>query len=335
MLQGARSFLNLAGMAAALGAPAVASAQAFTPPGGVGSVTVAWQFVDNTGHRLTDGFFAARGQSVTTSALVEVEYGVNDRLAVSVGVPFVGAKYTGAQPARSGRAVDLCGCWHASFQDFSASARYRLGTASWAVTPLVRVDLPTHDYNYQGEAVVGRNLNELQVGVSGGVRLARVPKLSVQANYVYALVEQPLDDISVNRSSGAFEVGYALSRRLYVRGTSAWTRTHGGLRAGSDSGNPFPLPGELNTPERRAQGDRLIRVKYWQAGGGASYTAGPVDVFASIVKYVWGRDAHNGWVYNVGTTFYFDVGRGIASFDRRSGVLPHPSPRFPTTPPQP
>jgi hypothetical protein len=37
---------------------------------------------------------------------------------------------------------------------------------------------------------------------------------------------------------------------------------------------------------------------------------------------VWGRDAHNGWVYNVGTTFYFDVGRGTASFDTRSGALP-------------
>jgi hypothetical protein len=157
------------------------------------------------------------------------------------------------------------------------------------------VDLPTHEYNYQGEAVVGRNLNELQVGVSGGLRFARVPDLSAQAYYVYAFVEKPLDDVSVNRSSGAFDVGYALSRRLYVRGTSTWTLTHGGLRAGSDTGNPFPLPGELNTSERRAQGDRLIKVKYWQAGGGASYTAGPVDVFASIAKYVWGRDAHNGW----------------------------------------
>jgi hypothetical protein len=82
--------------------------------------------------------------------------------------------------------------------------------------------------------------------------------------------------------------------------------THGGLRAGSASGNPFPLPGELNTPERLAQADRLIKTKYWQAGAGLAYSLGPTDVFGSFMKYVWGRDAHNGWVYNAGVTWYFD-----------------------------
>jgi hypothetical protein len=292
-----------------------AAGQAFTPPAGVGSATFAWQFVDNTGHRLTDGFYVERGQSVTTSVLAEVEYGVTDRLSVTFGTPYVGAKYTGAQPPPSGLAVDRCGCWHFSFQDIGASARYRFGDSDWAVTPVVRVDFPTHDYPYQGEAVVGRGLRELLVGVGGGLRFAGVvPNLSVQGVYTYALVEKPLDDVSVNRSNGAFDVGYALGRRLYVRGTAAVQYTHGGLRAGSPTGNPFPFPGELNTPERWSQRDRLIKVKYWQLGGGAAYTVGPVDVFGSFSKYVWGRDAHNGWVYNVGVTSYFDVGRGTASF---------------------
>jgi hypothetical protein len=58
-------------------------------------------------------------------------------------------------------------------------------------------------------------------------------------------------------------------------------------------------------------------VKYWQVGGGVTYNAGPVDVFASYSKYLWGRDAHNGSVYNLGVTYYFDVGRGTALFDGR------------------
>jgi len=33
---------------------------------------------------------------------------------------------------------------------------------------------------------------------------------------------------------------------------------------------------------------------------------GPADVFASVSSYVWGRDAHDGEVYTVGATWYFD-----------------------------
>lgn len=314
--QGALSFL-VAGAVLALATPRAAG-QAFTAPAGVGSVTVAWQFVDNTGHRLTDGFYVERGQSVTTSVLAELEYGVTDRLSLTFGTPYVGAKYTGAQPPPSGLAVDKCGCWHSSFQDIAASARYRFGDARWAVTPLIRIDLPTHDYPYQGEAVVGRNLREVLLGVGGGLRFA--PNLSVQGTYTYAFVEKPLDDVSVDRSNGAFDVGYAIGRRFYVRGTAAVQHTHGGLRAGSPTGDPFPFPGELNTPERWSQRDRLIKVMYWQAGGGAAYTLGPIDVFGSFAKYVWGRDAHNGWVYNAGVTYYFDVGRGTATFSAQPGL---------------
>jgi hypothetical protein len=46
------------------------------------------------------------------------------------------------------------------------------------------------------------------------------------------------------------------------------------------------LPGELNTPERFAQRDRIIRTNYWQVGGGVAYSGGPIDVFAAFTKYV-------------------------------------------------
>ncbi len=295
-------------VAAILSGPLPAAAQSFTPPQGVGSVTFGWQFVDNTGHRLSDGFFRASGQSVSTSALVEVDYGVTDRLSATFGIPYVFAKYTGAMPPPSGLPVDSCACWHSAFQDLSLAARYRFGDDIWAVTPVVKYGQPSHDYPYRGEAVVGRNLKEAQVGVTTALRLVNLlPKASVQAGYTYSFVEKTLPDISIDRSNGFFDVGYGLTRWLYVRGAATWQRTHGGLRAGSPTGNPFPFPGELNTPERFAQRDRLIRTNYWQLGGGLSYSAGPVDVFAAITKYVWGRDAHNGVAYTVGSTWYFDL----------------------------
>jgi hypothetical protein len=289
--------------------PSRVSAQAFTLPQGICAVTLAWQYVDNTGHRLSDGFLRRRVQSVTTSVLLEVEYGITDRLSASAGIPYVFAKYTGVMPAPSELPVDTCGCWHSGFQDFAFTARYRLGTNSVAFTPHARYVLPSHDYRYRGEATIGRNLRELQVGASAGARLPGfLSHASLQASFTYSFVEEVAPDVSVDRSNGVVDLGYALTRRLYARATANWQRTHGGLRFGSITGKPFLQPGEFNTPERFAQRDRLGRVNYWQVGGGLSYDVGPADVFASFSSYVWGRDAHAGQAYTVGATWYFDFG---------------------------
>lgn len=291
-------------------ASSIAAAQAFTPPQGIGSFTLAVQAVDNTGHRFSDGFFLALGQSITASILAESEYGVTERFAATAGLPYVFAKYTGAMPPPSQLPVDECGCWHSSFQDAFFGIRYRLGNRTWAVTPTFRYGHPSHNYVYQGEAVVGRNLQEAQVGVAVGSRVTRfVPKMTIEGAYIYAFVEKPLDAIKIDRSDGSFDVGYPMTRSVFLRGSAIWQHTHGGLRAGSPTGDPFPFPGELNTPERFEQRDRLLRTNYWQTAGGVAYSTGAVDYFASVTKYVWGRDAHNGYALTFGTTWYFDVSK--------------------------
>jgi len=296
-----RLVLSAAGLVFAAN-PVPAEAQAFTVPEGVGAVTLAWQYIDNTGHRLTDGYFRPAGQSVSWSALAEIDYGITHRLSASIGIPYVFAKYSGTQPPPSGLPVDTCGCWHSSFQDFGLGARYRFGGDTWAVTPFARYGLPSHRYPYQGEAVVGRNLDELLL--LGGF----LSRATIQATYGYSFVESPLADISIDRSTFALDLGYAASRRLYVRAFGTGVHTHGGLRTGSVTGDPFFLPGELGPigSERWLQRDRLIKARYVQVGGGLSYALGPVDVFTSFSKYVWGRDAHNGQVYNLGATWYFE-----------------------------
>ena len=295
-------------VAAFVSIPWPVAAQAFTPPEGLGSVTLGWQYIDNTGHRLSDGYFRPTGQSVSTSLGLDVEYGITNRLSASAGVPFVLAKYTGALPALSGQPGDTCRCWHSGFQDVSAGIRYRFGNGSWAVTPLVRYSRPSHAYPYKGEAVVGKRLSEAQVGVSAGLRLpGLLQQANVQASYTYAFVEKAIEEISVNRSNGSLDLGYAVNRRFYVRTSWLWQHTHGGLRIGSVTGNPFPFPGELNNPARRAEADRARRVQQMQVAAGLSFDAGPVDVFASFTKYVWGRDAHNGQAYNLGVSWYFDL----------------------------
>jgi hypothetical protein len=304
-------FLVAAAVAAALGlVPSPLLAQAFTLPQGVGAVTLAYQYVDNTGHRLSDGFLVRRGESVTQSAVFEAEYGITDRLSASFAVPYVWAKYTGTLPPPSNLPVDACACWHSGWQDFAFTARYRLGTDSLAFTPHVRYITPTHDYRFQGEAVVGKGLDEFQVGASIGARLPGfLSKASVQAIYTYSFVEEVVG-VDIDRSSLVFDTGYAVSRRLYARVGANWQETPEGLRFGSITGRPFFPPGDYaGRPALFAQRDRVGRVKYLQVGGGLSYDVGPADVFAAVSSYVWGRDAHDGEVYTVGATWYFDFAK--------------------------
>ena len=285
-------------------------AQAFTLPQGVGSATFAYQYVDNTGHRLSDGFLRRMGQSVTQSAVFEAEYGITDRFSAGFGVPYVSAKYTGTLPPPSNLPVDACKCWHSGWQDFALSARYRLGTENFALTPRASYIFPSHDYRFQGEAVIGRDLQEFQLGASVGARLpGALSKGSVGATYTYSFVEKPVD-VDIDRSNLVFDLGYAATRRLFVRAGASWENTPHGLRIGSVTGRPFPLPGDYRgRPDLFAQRDRIGRVRYLQVGAGLSYDVGPADVFASISSYVWGRDAHDGEVYTVGATWYFDFSK--------------------------
>jgi len=290
----------LAGVCVLLLLPAAAAAQAFTPPPRVGSVTVAWQLVDNTGHILTDGTLFPRGQSVTTSLLAEVDYGVTERFAATASVPFVFAKYTGDLPPFSRLERDACRCWHQSFQDLSISGRYRFGDEFWALTPQVRYVRPTHDYPYRGEAVVGPNLQQLVMGVSAAWRLAGLPKASIQGGYTFALVET-VEDIRPNRSNLNAGFGYALTRSVYVHGGALFQKNHGGLTVLEQiSGAP---------PEQVAQADRLLKMRYWHLTGGVSYSTRFADLFVALEPYVWGRDTHDGMAYTVGSTWYFDFSK--------------------------
>jgi hypothetical protein len=290
----------LAAAIALLLVPISAAAQAFTPPPRVGSVTLAWQWVDNTGHLLTDGTFLPGGNSVTTSLLAEIDFGVTDRLAATASVPFVFARYTGQNAPFSGLESDACRCWHQSFQDFSMGARYRFGDEFWAVTPQLRYVQPTHDYPYHGEAVVGPNLWQMLLSVNGALRTPALPKASIQAGYTYTLAETTVDGLRPNRSNVSMSFGYALTRSLYVHGGALAQKNHTGLTAFG----VFTAP-----PDQRAQADRLLKMRFWHVTGGVSYSTPFADLFFSVEPYVWGRDTHDGIAYTVGSTWYFDFAK--------------------------
>ena len=298
--------LSIAALIAVLLAPASAAAQVGTPGSRVGSVTFAWQWIDNTGHILTNGECCGNRTSVTTSVLAEVDYGVTERFAATVAVPFVFARYTGVisddpfpQTER-----DKCRCWHQSFQDFSIAGRYRFGDEFWALTPQGRVVIPSHNYPYRGESVVGQNLNQVQLGISGFWRFApALPKAAIQAGYTFALVEKAGEDgLRPNRSNLFTSFGYALTRSLYVHGGVLLQKTHDGLTVDEVRDPDTPL-------DQKAQGDRILKMRYWHLTGGLSYSFGSAGLFFSVQPYVWGRDTHDGIAYTFGSTWYFDLSR--------------------------
>ena len=137
---------------------------------------------------------------------------------------------------------------------------------------------------------MGQRLKELRISVDAGQRLDAIsPRLYVQGRYSYAFVERVLDDVPNNRSNATVEGGFLITRRLAARGLFLWQRVHGGLRFGGSDSSALPFPGDVNTPERMFEHDRLLRDNNWRLGAGITYSMRQMDVFASYVEFVHGE----------------------------------------------
>ena len=238
--------------------PPRAFAQAWVAPGGLGAVTVVFQTIANTGHRLHDGTMLRGFDSASKGVLFEFDYAVTDRLSVSAGIPYLGAKYQGPEPSLFLLPIDECKCWSHGWQDLNVTVRYNLVNDTFALTPSVAIGAPTHNYNYFGEAVVGRNLNEVRLSLDAGRRLDFIsPKLAMSGRYSFAFVEQVLE-LPNNRSNISLDFSFLVSRRISTRALLSWQRSHGGLRSI-----------DFVNEEQFVQFDRLLKDNYFHLGGTA------------------------------------------------------------------
>ena len=272
-----------------------AFAQAWVPPAHIGVVSVVYQTIDNTGHRLTDGSMLKGFDSASRGILVNLDYAVTDRFSFSLGVPYIGSKYIGPEPSLFGLPIDDCLCWNHAWQDFGATARYNVVNGPFALTPSVSFGIPSHNYDYFGEAVVGRNLNETRIAVDAGQRLDAISdRLSVSGSYSYAFVEKVLA-LPNNRSNIALETGILASRKISGRVSFLWQRSHGGLRST-----------EVVTDEQIHQFDRLLKDDSFHIAGGVTYSFPQFDVFANYAQYVSGTDTHAGHALSAGVSWPFE-----------------------------
>ncbi len=270
-----RNQVAMAGMSGLLLGATTAGAQAWLPPKGEATIALGFARVSATEHIDYQGNAVSPGDMIWNNVVSDLSYGVLDRLAVRLNVPFVVSKYDGAFPHPSlvGRTNLDDGAWHSTFQDLLAELRFRATRGSLAVTPFVAVAVPTHYYEYYGHGAAGRKLVEGQIGVAAGRLLdPLLPDVYVQARYMFAVPEKVLG-LSHNRSQVSFDVGYLLGSAFTVRVLGAWQKSHGGWRV------PIDWPARTS-PEYQVH-DQLNRTDYFRLGGGVSYSlTGSLDVNA-------------------------------------------------------
>jgi hypothetical protein len=289
-----------------------AAAQAWAPREREGDVTFVAQTIDHFGRV----FAAVRFDCCRTTnvaLVVDAHYGLTDRWSISAGLPYVFAKYLGNDPTKPPpppppswltlSPVDECQCLHSSFQDVSFGAHYNLVRArrSFSLMTSASVGVPSHTYDYVGEAVVGFDLKELSLSADAGQRFDFiVPGLSIDGHYAYTFVERALG-ISHNRSNLGLDTGYRFANRLTGHLILSAQRTHGGVRV---------LPDEVDgVPELYTEFHRLLRDNYFQAGGGVSYLWRAWDLSFSFLKTIRGDNTHDVHVYTAAASRSFRLRR--------------------------
>ncbi len=284
-------------------------AQAWVPPKGEGSVSVLYQDLFVRDHFLAGGGRINRGEIHSDNLIVDVTYGLTDRIAVAFAVPFVQARYAGSNPHP--RAQDN-GEAHSGFQNLRFNVRYNAFDGPLTVTPFVGTNMPSHDYEYFAHAAYGTRVRELDVGTYVGRMLGpALPDTFVQVRYWYAFAER-IAGIHHDRSNLDIEVGHFITRAVRVFAISTGQKTHGGIDTPDAGWRVMP-------PDLGPHHDRVARLDMLEVGGGLQMTVTrSIDVFGSFMTALAGRNSHAlARGITVGASWSF--GRGVGAFaDARS-----------------
>jgi hypothetical protein len=293
-------------------AGASAQAQLWVPDKGAGAVSVDYQYTVDHTHLFGNGDEFDPGFMPGHTLQLRVDYGLTDRLAMYVSVPFVSRKYEGDDP-HDPTVFNLNGAhqtflddgnWHGGWQDPGVGLRLRWRTPTpghpWAVTPFARYEWPSHDYTYFAHSAIGSQQSRFALGAAAGRHFGpRFQNLFFQGTYAYTFVEEVLG-ISVDYSSLDLELGWHFTPRFSARALVLTRKTHGGL----DGPQDFPS----FTDERFLHHDQVSRTDYVDWGVAATWNVGRrYTLTANWITTAWGENTHK--IHN-------SVGLGISrSFD--------------------
>jgi hypothetical protein len=303
-----------------LGSPATASAQAYIPSRGDGTVSVSYQLINTRGQNGASGEWfpnAAQlpdlpGESTDTHALIwYLEYGLTERIAVHTSLPYMQVRYKGPLPHTTGfngQPSDLDdGTYHGTFQDFYFGTRFKaVESPRFALTPFGEFIVPSHQYESLAQSAVGRDLRALVVGAAiGGFADYLLPGLNFQTRISYALVENAVD-IRPNRTGIDSSVGYFVTPRLAVQFIETLQLTHDGVDfVGPPEFLAIHDGGTFNDEYGRNH-DRLVRANSLNFGGGVAFQlTDAVGVFATYGKLAWGQNIPTPRSITVGMNYGF------------------------------
>ena len=275
-----------------------AAAQAWAPREREGDVTFVVQTIDHLGRVFKDVRFPCC-ETTNVAVVVDTHYGLTDRWSISAGLPYVFAKFWQRDhpppppPWLTPSPVDLCRCVNSTFQDFTFGAHYNLVRVrrAFSLMTSVATSIPSHPYQYVGEAVVGFDLKELSLNADGSQQLNfLLPGLSIDGHYSYTFVQRVLG-ISHDRSNTALDTGYTLPYGFAGHLILAWQHTYGGVTI-----SPDEIDGH---PALYTEFHRLLQDDYFHAGAGVSYSLRDWDMSFSFQKTVSGNNTHDVHVYTV------------------------------------
>ena len=312
-MRSSRTRQRCVGVAIALGClfgpAAPAFSQIFLPPKGVGSVTTVVQQGLIIYHLIPDEE-VERGSIRWNTVFVDFTYGLSDKFAMSVTLPWVRSVYRGEFPhCQDPEVTTPQDCpkgslglddqaYHGAIQDIRAAVLYALKKHGMAITPFVGAIIPSHDYAYFNHSAPGRRLFEVEAG-AGIARVLDpvVPDAYVQARYAFGRPQRVLD-LSHNRSSLSVEAGYVIKRSLQVFARADGQYTHGGLDSEAKPRCGF------KEWEKWSHHDQIGREHYLQVGIGAAYpVTDSLGVFASVVRAVAGHNGHEiDYLWSVGAS---------------------------------
>lgn len=280
------------GLAFFAAASAQAQTQSWVPGKGHGSLSVAYQDLYISTHTISNGNHGYPGTIDNHSVFLNLDYGLTDRLAVSVGLPFRSNRFVGPgvhNPGTldddHGEAFQDDGKFHSGWQDWNVSLRYLWKQDGLQVTPFVSFGAPSHDYVTFAHSALGSGQQHLQVGVNVGRRFGPPRQnLYFQAGASYSIMEKR-EDRRVNHATVNAELGYFITPRLSASVLATFQRTYNGF--------DFPQDYPNQHDEHYYHHDQNLRNDFNNYGAAVSFQATPrTGVFVTYGHTGWGENTH-------------------------------------------
>ena len=212
-------------------------------PKGSSVATVALQNLFIAKHAGSDGARNDAGTITTNTAFLNYEYGLTDRLTLTVGIPYKSSKYSGSvghDPSTldndHGQHFIDDGDFHSGWQDMSASLRYAWIRKKWMVTPYLTYGTPLRDYVTFAHAAVGTGQWRVEGGVSVGRQFSgALRNLYFVGGASYTWLEAT--DRTVNHSTLTGELGWFINEKWSVHANISRQKSYNGFEFPRDFPN--------------------------------------------------------------------------------------------------